>query len=454
MIPSIEKSTSEKKTAERPEFVPGMLMVRIKEDVVAQVPSVRAASVAAIRSFQLPEAVQDPLRELRRKKQIKEVVPVFGASGMQSLRAKAAGSTAATFAFSVRHSENEDLRGINLLKLSSGVDLAAMEKELNNTRGIEYAHRVPARWLLARKTAAAAPDPMVNRQWALRAIRWFQAKLPAQVDAVSVAVLDTGVDTTHPELQSYFSGSHKSHYVSDGTSANDLVGHGTHVAGIIAAHSTNALGLAGVCQCDLRAWKIFGDQPAPNGEFYVDETLYSRALNAARTEAVQVINLSIGGTATSQTEALLFRRLIQAGIIVVAAMGNEFEDGNPVEYPGAYPNVIAVGATNEANRRARFSNTGERIALCAPGTNILSTLPLRASAAREETEYAAWSGTSMAAPHVAAAAALVRARQPTLTPAEVGARLAESAAKLPAMGARAQTDEYGSGLLDVEAALR
>src|SRR6266853_361940 len=100
MIPSIEQSASKTKSTRHPDFVPGLLMVRIKEDVVAQVPSVRAASVAAVRSFHLPEAVADPLQELRRKRQIKEIVPVFGQTEKRSLLAKASASTAATFAFS------------------------------------------------------------------------------------------------------------------------------------------------------------------------------------------------------------------------------------------------------------------------------------------------------------------------------------------------------------------
>jgi len=454
MIPSIEQTARKTKSTPRPEFVPGLLIVRIKEDVVAQVPSVSAASVAAVRSFQLPEAVADPLQKLRRARQIKEIVPVFGQTKKRSLFAKASASTAATFAFSVRHSENEDLRGINLLKLSENVDLAAMEKELNRTPGFEYAERVPARWLLAARPKTASEDPMVNRQWGLRAIRWFQATLPAEVKNVSVAVLDTGVDTSHPELKHYFAGSKKDHYVNDPASLVDIIGHGTHVCGIIAANAANKVGIAGVCACDLRVWKIFGDEPAKDGQYYVDEVMYERALNAARNAEVKVMNLSIGGGAPSRTEALLFRRLIQAGVTVVAAMGNEYEDGNPVEYPGAYPNVIAVGAINEANGRARFSNTGKRVALCAPGTNILSTLPMKPSVVRKETKYAAWSGTSMATPHVTGAAALVRARWTTLVSAQVAKKLKDTAAKVPAMGARKRTDEHGHGLLDLEAALK
>lgn len=196
-------------------------------------------------------------------------------------------------------------------------------------------------------------------------------------------------------------------------------------------------------------------RPTPDGKYYVDELMYLRALNAARASGMQVMNLSIGGTQHSRTEETLFRNLADAGVTVVAAMGNEFEEGNPVEYPGAYPGVVAVGATNEVNNRAPFSNTGSRIALCAPGTNILSTLPRQPSAARgaDETNYAAWSGTSMATPHVTAGATLVLAAHPDFPPNRVADRLKSSAARLPGMGNRKRTREYGSGLLDLKKAV-
>jgi subtilisin family serine protease len=263
-------------------------------------------------------------------------------------------------------------------------------------------------------------------------------------------VLDTGIDMRHPDLDGVVAS-----YVHDNVSADDVVGHGTHVSGIIAAKSNNAVGITGICPCQLHVWKIFGDEPASDGEYYVDEVRYQRALNGARTAAMQVVNLSIGGTASSQTEQLLFRRLVASGTTVIAAMGNEYEDGNPTEYPASYPNVIAVGATNESSRRAPFSNTGNHISLVAPGTNILSTLPMKRSAARTkaDTEYAAWSGTSMATPHVTAAAALILANHPGWSPAQVASRLKETAAKVPEMGRRARTTTYGSGLLNLPRAV-
>ncbi|HEX4900743.1 MAG TPA: S8 family serine peptidase, partial [Pyrinomonadaceae bacterium] len=357
-------------------------------------------------------------------------------------------TVAAAFAVSVRDSENEDLRGINMLQLARSTDLKKVEKELAATPGIEYVHRVPRRWITARPRPN---DPLLPRQWGLDSIGWFDPEPLPDASAIKVAVLDTGVDITHRDLENVVQS-----YVHEGTSGEDVVGHGTHVAGIIAAEINNNVGITGICECDLNVWKIFTDEPDPlDGEYYVDEVMYQRALNAVRNSGMRVLNLSIGGGSPSQTERMLFRRLIDAGVTVVAAMGNEFNEGNPIEYPSAYVNVIAVGAVGRTKRRASFSNTGAHISIAAPGKAIVSTLPLRASAARtsQETRYASWDGTSMATPHVTAAAALVLAQKPDLTPAQVRRRLTSTATKLTAMGTKNKTNEFGFGLLNIERAV-
>jgi subtilisin family serine protease len=425
-------------------FVPGLLVARIKEDVVANVPDVPKMSVAAVRAVRLPEPIEKPIQSLHAKKLIQEIIPVFAAPALRPSMARFA---AFAFARSVRESQNEDLRGINLLRLSPKADLAKIEKQLSTVRGVVYVHRVPARWLAHVTPQASSADPLVNRQWGLRAIRWFDTSPLPDAANVKAAVLDTGIDAMHPDLTGRFAA-----YNHDGSSAEDIIGHGTHVAGIIAANPNNHIGVAGIGGPELHIWKIFGDRPASDGEYYVDELFYQRALNAARNAGVRVVNLSIGGGARSQTEELLFRRLIQSGAVVVAAMGNEFEEGNPVEYPAAYPGVVAVGAIDEASRRAPFSNTGRHIALSAPGVNILSTLPMKASPARKkvDTKYNAWSGTSMATPHVTAAAALLVSKHPDWTPAQVKDRLMATASKLPEMGGKNKTKELGAGLLNLK----
>jgi subtilisin family serine protease len=432
----------------RSEFVPGALMIKCAYDVVENVPDLHSAHVATVRTLTLPERVAAPFEALAREDRIKEVIPVFSRLTRGRSFSIAPATVAAAFATSVRDSENEDLRGINMLRLSPTADMDAVVRDLEKTDGIEYVHRVPRRWMAARPTPN---DPLVAKQWALRTIRWYQVKSPPDVTAVKVGVLDTGVDLTHPELMNIVKS-----YVHDGASGIDVVGHGTHVSGIITAQMNNNVGMSGACQCDLSVWKIFTDQPDPfDGEYYVDDVMYQRALNAARNAGMRVVNLSIGGTQHSPTEEFLFRRLIDSGCVVVAAMGNEFLEGNPVEYPAAYPDVVAVGATARNNTRASFSNTGAHISLSAPGVGILSTLPREPSAARDatQTEYALWDGTSMATPHVSAAAASVVARNPNFTPAQVAEHLTNTARKVPALGGKTATSELGAGLLDLSKAL-
>ena len=115
---------------------------------------------------------------------------------------------------------------------------------------------------------------------------------------------------------------------------------------------------------------------------------------------------------------------------------------------------MAVGSIAEAGRRSSFSNTGKHIDIVAPGSHILSTLPRRGNDYRDETDYAAWSGTSMATPHVAAAAALLRARSSTLQPDVIRDRLVESTTKLTGMRHRKWTQSYGHGLLNLKEVLK
>lgn len=429
-------------------YLAGQLIVRCNVDVTDGLPDVRRASIASLRRLVLPAAIESPFKKLEEAGLIREVKPIF--SHMTSGRSLSVAPTnvAAAFAMSIRDAENEDLRGINLLRLARSTDLNKVKKDLANTPGIEYVHRVPRRWITSRPQPN---DPLFKDQWGLPAIGWLKADPIPDASAVKVGVLDTGVDITHRELENVVQT-----YIHNGASSEDIVGHGTHVSGIIAAETNNNVGISGTSQCDLSVWKVFTDTPDPeDGEFYVDEVMYQRALNAARNSGMRVVNLSIGGGEPSETERILFRRLIDAGVTVVAAMGNEFKEGNPIEFPGAYPGVIAVGAIGKTRRRASFSNTGKHISLVAPGIRIVSTLPMKASAARgaDERRYASWDGTSMATPHVSAVAALIVAANPTFTPAQVRERLIATATKLAAMGRKTKTNEYGFGLLNLERAV-
>ena len=326
------------------------------------------------------------------------------------------------------------------------VDDSAVSPQLLRTvessPAVAFAERMPARWLSSVQEA----DPRHNRQWGLRAIRWFDTETPDATE-VTVAICDTGVDERHPDLAGAVAS-----YDHEGATAADIVGHGTHVSGIVAARAGDAAGVVGVARCRVAMWKVFPDEPT-GGNFYVDGSRFLRALNAVATSGAKVLNLSLGGTQSSQAEQLLFDRLERAGVTVVAAMGNEHDHGNPVEYPAAYERVLAVGAVAETNRRSPFSNTGAHIGLAAPGSNVLSTLPTEPSPFRPDTRYASWSGTSMATPHVAAAAALLAARHPDWTPTDTKDHLRARAAKVADMGGKSFTQDFGAGLLDITAVL-
>ena len=385
------------------EFIPGQVVVRVHRE--------------ALREAAAAESVTGPFELLAREAGARSAEPVFAA-------------------------EHDELAGLTMLQVDESELSSDLLRRVAASPAIAFAERVPARWL----SGAASPDPRRNRQWGLRAIRWFEATAP-DASAVTVAICDTGVDEAHPDLAGVVAS-----YDHQDAGSEDVVGHGTHVSGIVAARANDEIGIAGVAACRIAMWKVFPDEPY-QGNFYVDGTRFLRALDAVATSGAKVLNLSLGGTQSSQAEQLLFDRLERAGVTVVAAMGNEHDHGNPVEFPAAYEHVLAVGAVAETDRRSPFSNTGQHIGIAAPGSDILSTLPTTRSPYRPDTSYASWSGTSMATPHVAAAAADVAARHPDWAPAETKEHMRTTARRLAEMGKQAWTDAYGNGLLDVAAAV-
>ncbi len=333
--------------------------------------------------------------------------------------------------------------GYAILRFAPGAgDDGRVLRELLASPQLELAEPVPARWLAAPRR----PDAQLNRQWGLRAIGAFSTGRPPSARQVPVAVLDSGIDRNHPLLPP----SVVTRYDHDGMSGDDLEGHGTHVAGTIAALHDDSIGCSGIADCPLQVWKVIADRPAADGRRYVAFGPYLRALAAVATSGAKVLNLSLSGTQSSQTEANQFRRLRAADVFVVAAMGNAFEEGNPVEYPAAYGGVHGIAAVDELDRRAPFSNTGRHTFLSAPGVNILSTAP---TAAPFDTAFEVSSGTSMATPHVAAVAALVRAAHPDWDVAQVAAHLAATARTAPGQRSARRSSEFGHGIVNLAAAL-
>ncbi len=344
-------------------------------------------------------------------------------------------------------------QGLTSLKVASGESATQVARHLQEDPDVEYAYvPAPRHPMVAKRSKAGAKggktaDPLAARQWSHAAVRIHEARARSGFDdanAVSVAIVDSGVDRQHPDLVDSIE-----HFINflPHEGDRDYRGHGTHVAGIVAAEINNAMGIAGLCRARLAVLKAL-----PRRGARWNATAYYQALGKPIELKSRVVNLSLGAPELDPGERDIILDLLDAGVVVVAAMGNEHEEGNPTEYPAAYKGVIAVGATDEADRRAKFSCTGAHVALVAPGERILSTVPRYASEFAATTMYDSWPGTSMATPHVAAAAALLLAKDPGLTPAQVKSRLCKSADKVEWQKKRPDS-EYGWGRLNIAKAL-
>lgn len=243
-------------------------------------------------------------------------------------------------------------------------------------------------------------------------------------NGIKVAILDTGINLSHPDL----AGKIVAQKVFTTNSIEDNNGHGTHVAGIIAANTNNGIGVAGVCpNCQLIIGKVMDD----NGDGTTSNTI--AGIIWAADQGAKVINLSLG--TTDPASSPLYQQAItyanQKGAVIVAAAGNSNTAAKL--YPAANQGVISVGATDNTNKKASFSSYGDWVKLAAPGTNILSTMPNHTNE-KGVLNYGYDSGTSMAGPFVAGVAALVAATQYGTSPQAIENRLYATANKINGTG--------------------
>lgn len=260
---------------------------------------------------------------------------------------------------------------------------------------------------------------------------------------VIVAIVDTGVDLDHPDLQSNLVAGKT--FVSGTTSPNDDDGHGTHVAGIVAAIGNNG-GVIGVApQASIMPVKVL-DSTGSGTNFDVADGIIWAVDHGAK-----VINLSLGSSSNSSTLTSAINYAYNNGAFIAAAAGN-CGDGSylangcftqdEVQYPAALANVMAVASVNQFDSQSSFSNEGSYVEIAAPGSGIYSSY--------YGGGYDTISGTSQATPHVAGLAALIWSQSPGLSNGQVRARIQTTAKDL---GTSGRDSKYGYGLIDVEAAL-
>ena len=254
-----------------------------------------------------------------------------------------------------------------------------------------------------------------------------RASVDGPLSSVVVAVVDTGV-ARHPELTAALLPGRNFSDSGLATDSTDRAGHGTHVAGTIAADAgTTVEGIAHGSR--ILPVKVLGDDGGGWTHWVANGIIW------AADNGADVINLSLGGPSSSSLLTQAVDHARAKGVTVIAAAGNE--NTSAPAYPAAVPGVIGVSAVDAAKKRASFSNYGGYVDIAGPGVGILSTVLLG--------DWDSYSGTSMAAPHVAGVAALVEAAAPDLTPAQVERVLAGSTTDL---GATGRDPLFGHGLVD------
>lgn len=278
-------------------------------------------------------------------------------------------------------------------------------------------------------------QPYPRRQivpWGVARVKATEAWERSRGAGVKVAVLDTGVDVRHPDLRESLKGWTTA--IPGTWAGTDPNGHGTHVAGIIAARD-NEFGVVGVApEAEMYSVKVFDRW----GRGRISDIV--EGLAWCVENRMNVVNMSFGTSQDSQAMKIAIGKALATGAILVAAAGNEGKP-NSVLYPARYEGVLAVSATDERDGLAPFSSYGPEVKLAAPGVEVYSTY--------KNGTYKKLSGTSMAAPHVSGTAALVLGLNPKQTAEDVRRLLLASAERLKGL----TPDQQGAGLVNAAGAV-
>ncbi|MBI4348541.1 MAG: S8 family peptidase [Elusimicrobia bacterium] len=322
-------------------------------------------------------------------------------------------------------------------------------RAVETSRWTNWVHEAPARefalpdlsairvqssalgWPWRRRGPPQPPKPGKDAPEGVKRLKAVSAWLVSKGAGVKVAVIDTGIEATHKDLAPNVKGGWNT--IKDNADFKDDHGHGTHVSGTIAAIA-DGRGVAGVApEAELYGVKVI----SKGGHGTTDDVI--AGIQWAVDHGMQVINMSIGDTEKSESLCLAVKKARDAGVVVVASAGN---DGKQVHWPAACPGALAIAAVDGGNRLTTWSSRGKEVAFIAPGVEVYSCFI--------GNRHLWASGTSMSAPHVSGAAALVLGAHPGWKAEQAEAAMRSTAFKSPAVPHFWQ----GSGLPDAEKAVK
>jgi len=316
------------------------------------------------------------------------------------------------------------------LKLNENVDLVQLQEQLAEVK--EIASSQPN---FIYHTFLTPNDPQYSSLWGMQNINAPQAwDTSTGSNSIVVAVIDTGMDISHPDLTGISVNPYSA--ITGSSNVSDGVGHGTHVAGTVGAIGNNSVGVVGV-NWNVSIMPVQVCSPGGCALTAIVNGIYRAADNGAK-----VINMSLGTRApgidtcsSAQDTYKAIAYAISKGVTVVVAAGNDSRDAS-LSSPASCPGVITVGASTQSDGSSSFTNFGSVVDIAAPGVGILSTFPSGAylspncndaSFGTNSDGYGFCDGTSMAAPYVAGAAALLLSVNPNLAPAQVESCLVNNA---------------------------
>jgi subtilisin family serine protease len=347
-------------------------------------------------------------------------------------RVGASASTQTLDALARRHglvrleAQTLQVTGVNLVRwrITGRRSVAEVVRALGNDANVAAAQ--PNVIFIGQQAREAGGNPA---QYALAKLLVPQAHQLATGNNILVAVVDSGIDTKHPE----FAGAIADSFDAVGSGAK-VDGHGTAIAGAIAAHA-RLMGIAPAAHLLAVRALIAGANGAEGTGYNIVKGVDWAAMHGAR-----IINLSFAGAPDPELGHEL-AAVRAKGVVLIAAVGNDGAQSAPL-YPAADPNVIAVTATDAQDHLFAAANRGRHVAIAAPGVDILVAAP--------NSTYRVSSGTSFAAVHVSGIAALILERKPGATPDEVRDDLLTTAKQL---GPQGRDDQFGAGLADAQRAL-